>query len=799
MRKDCFLFIEDKNSDKLVVFFSAAHAPSFNGYRMMQEYAVNKLFIRDPTRSWYGRKIDGFVDGPDELKDEIKKITYKFKSENIIFMGGSMGGYAAILFGVLLEVGSIVAFGPQMILNGKLPRVPKDGEKLKYHNLYHLLTKKSPESKVDIWLGTEDLVDVYNISDCKLISDVNIFPIKHSPHNVLFYLKQNNLLKQIISSYIIKTNVPPEVEMEKIFFDDNFTNVVKEIVEVFYINNNMQLVEEKLNFLMNSGYKYGAILLWMGKCYSVLKKTNLSKQYLKESLKYNPDFGKAYFELGLLYMYTKDFKEAEQYFRQAITACSTINPSFERKLGVSLMSQNRLQEALDIFLKILPVSGNNSALHYQIGLVKYKLGNYEESYKSLLKAYRLGKNDDSTIKHMNQALSKLNVADIYEKTVKKQISLLVYGNCSNAGDVLIYQCFKALFADSLKINYKHIRMDKLENMDDVIIIGPGGILSGSYEADKRPNEWLIRYLDLKKLNEFKQAKKQIFFFGTGTNTPENASASQKPFNDYSSKVIADLIALSQGVYLRGHSDIQRIQKLAYKQDIYKFRFQPCPSLFSDRLFNIKPDKKDIIALNLPLGDAGGGRVIGQNNYKNHPILKFVKYANSFGLKVCFCPNHNMDINEYVFEMFDDVLFNKENFMAFKEENNKQKWQYAIQQEWESYDSIANRFNGFRFAFGARLHAWLPYMAFNTPSLFLTSNPIRIPMPIDYFENSKFQATVPWHPKTIDAMIQDMIDRLSMFIKEEDALVEIIKTRKEFLWDITQKNKNTLLAEICYHE
>lgn len=103
-----------------------------------------------------------------------------------------------------------------------------------------------------------------------------------------------------------------------------------------------------------------------------------------------------------------------------------------------------------------------------------------------------------------------------------EASLLVYGPCSNAGDVLIHKTIESLFDGEIKFKYHHIRLDKLEDTLDNIIVGPGGILSGSYTPDKKPDEWLIRHLTRERVQDWKKQDKNLAFSGTGTNSPFDA-------------------------------------------------------------------------------------------------------------------------------------------------------------------------------------------------------------------------------------------------------------------------------------
>lgn len=391
-----------------------------------------------------------------------------------------------------------------------------------------------------------------------------------------------------------------------------------------------------------------------------------------------------------------------------------------------------------------------------------------------------------------QIMESTTVSEPLVADGRKAASLLVYGPCSNAGDVLIHRAIEKLFEDDITFRYHHIRQDKLIDMEKNIVVGPGGILSGSYTPEKKPDEWLIRHLNRKKVQSWRKEGKNVVFFGTGTNTPMTATKTQKPFSGVSENTLADLFDLSKGVYLRGSYDRNRLQMLGDAKDVHKLVYQPCPSLFIDQWAENPRPKSDVIAINFPLNKG-----LTASNVRTHPLHKFVSYARSCGLECVFSPNHTQDVNPYIFDVFDRVDISDElaDFIcsdSFAEVPDAQK---RIQEEWMSLDCIFSRFSGHRFAFGSRLHSFLPFMAYETPSLFLSGNEVRKSMPVDYFDNPIFLAKAAYHPAKCEQMVDGMIERLNFFIRNEEALVANIRESKERLWELTQRNRAAMLEQL----
>ncbi len=367
--------------------------------------------------------------------------------------------------------------------------------------------------------------------------------------------------------------------------------------------------------------------------------------------------------------------------------------------------------------------------------------------------------------------------------------LLAYGYCANAGDVLIFEAMKSLFDKDLNYTHKHIRLDKLGEMSDNIVIGPGGILSGSYDPANFPDEWLIKFLDQGRVDGWKAEGKKLCFFGTGTNTPHKPNLKEKPFSAYSETVIRHLIALSSKVYLRGSYDIAAMQRLVNSSDLNKLIFQPCPSLFIRNFTKEERIKVDEIAINLPFN-----RLLTQDNYKKSPINKLVAFAKSNGLKIRAVPNHADDINKYVYELFDSVDLPDSIGELVRNDGveNKKAIVRGMTEFFKEHSCIFSRYSGYRFNLGSRLHSFLPFMAFDTPSIFLTPNTGRMSIPHDYFGGAHFLAKYPYSVQNADKMIDSSIERLEYFMKHENELISLIREKKEKLWHTTVENKQEML-------
>ncbi len=157
-----------ENNDILIVSFSG-HArqfgmiPVYEFYNFLNEHypTFNKQFYIDNNLKHYHYGIQNVTNSVETtveyLRDKIKD--YK----KVVFMGVSSGGYAAILFGSLLNITMVISFIPQTILKG--PGLNDNYRDLKKHI--------NSETKYNIYgdPNIKNPSDCHHISHCDNISE----------------------------------------------------------------------------------------------------------------------------------------------------------------------------------------------------------------------------------------------------------------------------------------------------------------------------------------------------------------------------------------------------------------------------------------------------------------------------------------------------------------------------------------------------------------------------------------------------------------------------------------------------
>lgn len=119
---------------------------------------ANLLFLKDDNKAWYNKGIIGISSDVPTTVEFLREKTKGY--DTVSFIGSSAGGYAAILFGSLLNVSIVLAFRPQTIIE-------KDCMDKKYNDLKGLINSKTLYCIYGETCNTSD--DLHSFTHCTRI------------------------------------------------------------------------------------------------------------------------------------------------------------------------------------------------------------------------------------------------------------------------------------------------------------------------------------------------------------------------------------------------------------------------------------------------------------------------------------------------------------------------------------------------------------------------------------------------------------------------------------------------------
>ena len=147
-------------------------------------------FFMDKKTLWYTKGIDDITTNVDDTLDYLKPIINGY--DIVIFIGASMGGFAALLYGSLLNVNYVIAFRPQSIISLN-DNINYDSQYLDLKSIINFTTEYHLYGDSNI----TDLNDIHNIIHCKRLLNKN---------NVKLYEYENFDIKCYRDSGKLKTD-----------------------------------------------------------------------------------------------------------------------------------------------------------------------------------------------------------------------------------------------------------------------------------------------------------------------------------------------------------------------------------------------------------------------------------------------------------------------------------------------------------------------------------------------------------------------------------------------------------------
>lgn len=384
---DVCLFIRDESSDKLLIIFSGVNAKSFTGYKLVSSIRVNKLFIRDPGKKWYNGKIDNLSQDADELLAKIKVVTNLFKPENVMAFGSSMGGYAAVLFGSLLGIKKIIAFGPQMILDATMPNNPATTKQVKYTNLYNVL-EHHQKAEIEIYFGSENLIDVYNLAPARQYNNILTQCIYGAPHDVMSFFHSLGLMRKFFECKMYNLEFTYLTPSFDIMSNDLILAHASNAV-AYYYHDQLEKALFHATELTRIIPTWSAGWAFLGKVQLGLKLYEEALDSLEKSFSIFNNTEHPHVDAGITYLKLKDYENAERELKSALRYSTIVKNQNIIRLAIALREQGKLYEAMEYLRKASRSNRKNFGFLFQMGRINLLANNYQCAKKQFSKALEI--------------------------------------------------------------------------------------------------------------------------------------------------------------------------------------------------------------------------------------------------------------------------------------------------------------------------------------------------------------------------------------------------------------------------
>jgi hypothetical protein len=191
---------------------------------------INRILLRDFENAWYHRGVRGLGDSIDAVCDRLHDLIAKICPSQIVTVGQSMGAYAAILFGQLLEVDRILAFGPLSCLDAQkclemddrrwLPVMQTLQANPPAQSYFDLTATRSPtrnHPKLEIFYGQKPdpetpgtiNLDHFHAQRLAALPNCTLYPYPDSGHAIVQYLIEHRRLDPLLFNALFESDPSP--------------------------------------------------------------------------------------------------------------------------------------------------------------------------------------------------------------------------------------------------------------------------------------------------------------------------------------------------------------------------------------------------------------------------------------------------------------------------------------------------------------------------------------------------------------------------------------------------------------
>ncbi len=188
--------------------------PVFEFFNSISDIQCDKIYFRDYNQAWYQKGVDSEF---NHLDDIIKYLKIKITNNNydkVCFLGNSMGGYAAILFGSILNIDTVISFAPQTFINRFNRRLYSDkrwslqineiytfkNKRKEYFDLKKHLKNNLDRTQINIYYSPKHKLDKKHAERLKKEKNVILHPIEEGGHFIVKHMRNNGELKSLIKS-----------------------------------------------------------------------------------------------------------------------------------------------------------------------------------------------------------------------------------------------------------------------------------------------------------------------------------------------------------------------------------------------------------------------------------------------------------------------------------------------------------------------------------------------------------------------------------------------------------------------
>lgn len=215
------ILAEIKGRNSLLVSFGGIMQglgiPVFEFFKSLDNLDCDKIYMRDFYQAWYQKGVDENISSIEEIRNYLENIIASNKYKNVCFIGNSMGGYAALLFGNLLNINRVICFAPQTFIDTDNRSEHNDtrwteqliavydnpAKKTEYFDIKDVLKKNQCRTQFTIFYSPQSILDKCHAERLSDIQNVELVAVNEGGHEVVKAIRNSGELHKIIESALL--------------------------------------------------------------------------------------------------------------------------------------------------------------------------------------------------------------------------------------------------------------------------------------------------------------------------------------------------------------------------------------------------------------------------------------------------------------------------------------------------------------------------------------------------------------------------------------------------------------------
>ncbi|MCB0640661.1 MAG: hypothetical protein KDC44_03440 [Phaeodactylibacter sp.] len=191
--------------------------PVFEFYKSIAHLNCDKIFLRDFRQAYYQKGVDEDIDHIESLIDYLKKVVEAGNYKKIICIGNSMGGYAAMLFGCIINADRVISFVLQTLID--LPNLIRHSDyraitgafriyfyrnnRPEYYDLRkYLLNLDSYKTQMKLFFCPSYTIDKIHCERMLVCDGVELVEVDEGGHDLVKVLKKRGALKTVLEEAV---------------------------------------------------------------------------------------------------------------------------------------------------------------------------------------------------------------------------------------------------------------------------------------------------------------------------------------------------------------------------------------------------------------------------------------------------------------------------------------------------------------------------------------------------------------------------------------------------------------------